>query len=328
MKILFFAYKKFSSLIVFSFFIIILTVICISALRLLVVPDTIFTMSSTIKTYKTINIDTDGNGRKDIIDINIDEAKKEYIVSITNDRGKKFMLPSDSKESIGPYVPYWPLKITIADINIDKIPEIIIQVSDTTHDFPLNIFRWNGKKYSNVLSGNYDGIAIADLTGDRVPDIIVEKTIPGTGEVYSTFTWMAGSYRKINTDMKSSVRGYDNIQTVIKFLSSPFEKEFASSDVFRRCFSEEWQKDAKNMEYLNNFSKDIVGIQLKDYIGEEVKYDNGKDRADSWRLRYIVFRKFGSEVKLENYTAQIITEKSTKPPFDYRIKDITFEALE
>lgn len=328
MNILFIAYRKISKAILFSFFTIILWVICLSSLKLIGTDDSIFTMSSTIRAYKTISIDVNGNGRKDMIEISIDENRKEYMVNITNDNGKKYQLSGAKSESIGPYVPWWPLRITIADINIDKIPEIILQVSQSTQALPLNIFRWDGKQYSNIFSGNYDGITIADLNGDGIPEIVAEERLAGTGYTNSTYSWMVNSYRKINTDLISSVRGYDKIQSIIKLLSSPYEEKLPPHDVLSRYFTDEWLSESKNKDYLINFSKNIVGMQLKDYIGEEIKEYNGKPKADIWRLRYMVFRKFGTDVKLENYTAEIITEKTNTPEGDYKIKKISFSAME
>lgn len=46
-------------------------------------------------------------------------------------------------------------------------------------------------------------------------------------------------------------------------------------------------------------------------------------KSNRWNLRYIVFRKFGTEVKSENYMAEIETEKTGD--YNYKIKSVIFK---
>lgn len=327
-KFIFISYKKLNYLILFSFFSVVIFILGYSFIRLIAPSHSILTYSSIIKNYKSFNIDTDGNGRNDIMDISIDTATKEYRVEIISDSGKKFILsPGSNTTSIGPYVPWWPLKVTVADINMDSVPEIITQVSKSAGTPPLYIFRWNGREYKCVLSGLYEGINIADTDGDGIPEIICTEKVPGTGEVYTTHFWAARSYRKTNTQLNSSLRGYDKIQSVIRYMSSPFDKKLPESDELHLYFTDSFINENKNIDYLNNFSRDVIGIQLQDYIGEELSPGSGNPVRDLWRLRYIVFRKYGTEVRLENYTAEIETEQS-EGSGQYKIKSMSFKAIQ
>jgi len=326
--LLFISYRKLSHIILSSFLIMMVVILYYSVSRVIErkIP-TIFTMSSTIRAYKSISLDTNGNNKKDTINISIDESRKEYRIEVVNDDGKKFLLTPDSKDqTIGPYVPWWPLKITAADINMDNIPEIITQLSCTAHASPSHIFRWDGRKYTRVLSGSWDGISLLDVNGDRVPEIVTEERVPGTGEVYTVYSWIVNSYNKINISFDSLSRGYDKIKYIIRLINSPFEEKFPYEKYLRLYFTDDWLSDPKNIQSLNNFSRDVVGIQLQDYIGEEPKWDNKYiSKSAIWKLRYVVFRRFGTEVKVENYEAEIETERTGDSNLSYKIKSMKFK---
>lgn len=327
MRLFYIKHNKLNGLIISSFFIVLTVIFFYSVMRIFSSSKTILTSSSIIKNYKSISVDADGNGKNDIVDISIDSQNKEYKIEITNDSGKKYILSLDSKSlSVGPYVPWWPLKISIADINMDKIPEIIVQTYKSASTPSLNIFRWNGSEYRSVLSGDYDGIIIADIDNDNIPEVIAEENIAGYGKVHTCYGWSLRAYRKVNTYLDTSFGGYDKIHEVIKFVSAPFDDKIPAGDILKKYFTDGWMKESKNAEYLRNFSKDIIGMQLQDYLGEEIQEDNNRIKCYRWKLRYIAFRKFGTELKLESYTAQIETEMVKNSPKQYKIRSMVFIA--
>lgn len=327
MKILYIPYRRLNYFILASFLFIVAASLFYSGIILTSKSaSAILTMSSTVKNYMTLNVDADGNGKKDIINIEIDENKREYKIEITNDSNKKFILAADSKTgTLGPCLSWWPLQITVADINMDRIPEIITQVAKSTNKFPLYIFRWNGKEYAKILSGDWEGISIADISGDGVPEVISEERIAESGEVYTVYSWIVNSYNKIDCRVNTIARGYDKIQTVTKIIGTPFAEKLLNPKDLEQYFTMEWLDNAKNIDYLKNFSKDIVGLQLQDYLGEDIKLDNNKNEKISiWKLRYLAFRRFGTVVRAENYVAEIETEKVNSSEIIYKINSIKF----
>lgn len=324
---MFISYRKLSYFILFAFFTSMCIVLYYSVYRLIKLEDhSIFANSSTISTFRSLSIDTDGNGKKDTINISIDGSRKEYKIEIISDDNKKYILMPDPKVNIsGPYVAWWPLRITVADINMDNTPEIITQLSKTTQGSASYIFRWNGKGYVELLSGQWNGISLIDVNRDNVPEVITEERIEGTGDVYSLYTWKANSYSKINFEPGEISRGYDKIKYLTQILNSPLEGKAFPIKQLNQYFTEEWISNVKNIEYLSSFSKGIVGMQLQDYISEELESKSNSPGSVRWKLRYIVFRKFGSEVKAENYRAEIETEKSQNANSTYKIKNIKFQ---
>lgn len=320
MKMIFLPYKKMIYFILIPVFIIIFCAFFYSISRLVLKKtQTIVTMSSSIKNYKILQVDTDGNEKKDTITIDIDEKNKEYKIEILNDENKKFLLfPNNELNIKAFYTQWWPLKITIADINKDNIPEIIIQLSRSTQAVSLYIFRWDGKKYTAFLSGSYEGIILEDLTQDKIPEIILEENIPGKGEKYNIFTWKQNCFSSINNYSYTAIKGYDKIKAIIKILSSPYEEEFYSKNYLKYYFSDKWIQSEKNIDSLKAFTNNIIGIQLEDYICDSIKDKN----LYLWKLRYVVFRKYGTNIKIENYLINVETQLSTKN--EYKISNFEF----
>jgi archaellum component FlaF (FlaF/FlaG flagellin family) len=95
-----------SIIILTSFFVLTLGILYYSSVRLFNrKTPTIFTTSSTVKSYKTIHIDTNGNGKKDTMNINIDYNKKEYSIEIINDNGKRYSLFLHRTQLLAPSYP-------------------------------------------------------------------------------------------------------------------------------------------------------------------------------------------------------------------------------
>lgn len=319
---MFISYRKLSHYILISFLTMILFALSYSIFRVPLIEESyVFAGSSIVSTYKSIFTDTNGNGKKDTINISIDKYKKEYIAEVINDDGKKYYLSPHSKlQSIGPYVSWCPLQITIADINMDRIPEIIMQIPKVGQPASFYIFRWNKDRYSNVLSGEWSGIYLMDVNGDRVPEIVTEGKCDGSGLILTVYSWIVKSYNKISIKLDNISRGYDRIEALMKLLSSPFDGKIPSDRFLNLYFTDDWIKKPHNLQYLNNFSRDIVGLQLQDYVGEETA-----NEITRWKLRYIVFRKFDTEIRVENYTVDVITQKTGGSDNSYKIKDIKFK---
>jgi hypothetical protein len=288
---------------------------------------TIFTARSTISNYRTLDIDTNGNGKRDIVTIKINIGIGEYELEILNDNNKKFILcANDNPKFIGQYLENWPLNLSVADINIDKTPEIIIQVPSSSQDSGLYIFRWDGGEYKKILSGAYDGISITDINSDGLPEVIAGKRSIGTGEALTAYKWSAGTYNKANNELGTYYRGYDKIRKVMGNILPKYGDSISSEKQLSLFFTNDWINDIKNREYLKNFSRDIVCVELQDYINEDIGLNKEEvPSLSSWDLRYLVFRKYGNLIKAENCTAQIILEITGKSERSYKIKKLRFK---
>ncbi|KPU46053.1 hypothetical protein OXPF_05340 [Oxobacter pfennigii] len=325
---MFISYRRLSYFILLTFFCLMISFFYDSVLRLSESKSpTIFTMSSIIDTYRSISIDTNGNGKKDIINIYIDNKKKEYSIEILNDDGTRHNISkSPEAKTFGHYISWWPLKVTVADINIDNMPEIIFQLSEANDSNLSYIFRWDGRRYSNVLSGSFMGIYLLDVNKDSIPEVVTEEKASGREDAYSAYTWSAENYSKVNTDLDIIPRGYDKVKVLIDMLNTSYDDKTYDLEVLRTCFTDDWLNNSKNILYLKSFAKDILSIQLQDYIGEDKVPDvKNNPKAVRWELRLIVFRKSGAEIKVENYIAEIETQVSISSGNTHKIDTIKFK---
>lgn len=325
MNFLFFSYKKLSYFILLSFFIIVAAALYYSTFRLVNgSTPTIFTFSNAIKTYKALNLDTDGNGRRDTINIKINNVKREYTIEIINDNGSKHILMPDPTAKIeGPYIPWWPLQITVADINRDNMPEIIAQVPRTTRELSSYIYRWDGKEYSVVLSGLWNGISLYDLNSDSIPEIIAEEGTSGTGYKYTTYTWTDNLYSRKSMKIDSSTIGHSKISAITYLMNLPYDEKSYDAKSLEPYFTDRWLSINRNIEKLKTFMKSTNGGQMLDYISEETALNSQNNTKSSiWKIRYIVFKKSGNQDTALNYTLDIETEGTES---NIRIKNINIK---
>lgn len=114
--------------------------------------NTVNTISSknTIRKY-----DVNNDGKRDSIEINIDEKTKKYMIDVISSDGNGYTLePDPSIKSLGCFNSAWPMSITVKDINDDNSVEIILQASDKNGPI-LHVFEYNNGRMERIASGRY-----------------------------------------------------------------------------------------------------------------------------------------------------------------------------
>ncbi|QCX32547.1 VCBS repeat-containing protein [Caloramator sp. E03] len=133
---------------------IILSILIIGAI-LLISYKTRQTLNTIDTTKSTIYADINNDGKNDSIIINTDKKTGKYIVDVISSDGNGYSLEPDATiKSLGYYSSWWPLKITILDINNDKDSEIILQSSDEKGPI-IHIFKCINGKAERLASGRY-----------------------------------------------------------------------------------------------------------------------------------------------------------------------------
>jgi hypothetical protein len=326
-KLIFISYKKLSYIILFSFLSAVAVFIFYSSARIASLNITAASaIISTVEKYRTLHIDTDGNGKKDTIAITLDSTGREYLIDIINDDGQKFSLsPKSGSRAVGQYIAWWPLQITVADINLDSMPEIITQVSGDGHEFDSCIFRWKDDGYMPVLTGSWQGISLYDIDKDMVPEIVAEEDNDGNRDTYTVYAWTREGYSRTGLKPLEDAAGYSKIKSLMRLINSPMGDKLPGPEVLSAYFTDEWLEDSRNMESLSDFTKDITGVQLQDYIGEEL--ESGKKKGSKpvlWRLRYIIYRKTDTGITTQNCTAEVETIMTGGSNKEYKIRSIRF----
>ncbi|MFD3156261.1 hypothetical protein ACFIJ5_05290 [Haloimpatiens sp. FM7330] len=104
-----------------------------------------FNSKNTISTFNIISSDklfkTDltGDGEEDILYIKTDKDK--YYIQVNTKNNKNiFIEPNKKLNTVGTYIKYWPMRLTLKDISRDNIPEIFIQSSQKTNQFSMYFY--------------------------------------------------------------------------------------------------------------------------------------------------------------------------------------------
>lgn len=308
LKLLFFSYRKLSLIILLSFFTLLCASLYYSSARFAVeYTPAMFTFSNVIRSYRTVSIDINGNGKKDMLEIGINPAGNQYTMEIKNDDGTKyFIVPGKDEKTACTYYSSWPLQVTVSDINRDKVPEIIAQVPKNEHEASISIFRWNGKEYAKILSGPWAGISLSDVNSDNRPEIITSEGLSGYGYSFHTYSWDGSNYNRTDDKTEQTEIGYDRLNAINCIMDLQYDEKNFNNDFLSYCFTDSALKDEKNIDALKDFIKNSSSIQMQDYISEAIQ---GKKKSDSlvslWKIRYIAYKKIHNQLNVKNYVAEI-----------------------
>lgn len=308
MNLFFFSYRKLSFFILLSFFTLLCASLYYSSARYAVeYTPTMFAFSNVIRSYRTVSIDTNGNGKKDILEIGINPTGSQYTIDIKDDDGSKHYIVPGREEKIScTYYSSWPMQVTVSDINKDKIPEIIAQVPKNEHEANISIFRWDGKEYAKILSGPWTGISLLDINNDNKLEIISSEGTRNSGYSFHTYSWNGSNYNRTDDKINQQYIGYDRINALNCIMDLKYDEKNFNSDFLSYCFTDSALKDGKSIEALKNLIKDSSSIHMQDYISEEVQ---GKKKSDPlmslWKIRYIAYKKVHNQLNVKNYVAEI-----------------------
>lgn len=276
------------------------------------------------KKIKTIKIDTTGDKTKEKVEIIADEENNGYIAKVIHGANKVYELkPAKEFKFLAPYTPFWKLNIIIADINNDNVPEIITWGS-MTHENPIHIFRWNGTEYEILFSGFYTGFNFKDITGDSILELIISNRIYGIGYESIYLQWQDKKYKKIYYEF-DGFRGFPIIDQLYAIM--PITQPYLyTKDVLDNFFTDEWINNEDNLKSLEEFSKNLLSIQLTDYVDARIEYKNQFPINETWKFKVKTYRIVDTMVVIKEET-MIVDMKITSSIDDkdiWRIDSIEF----
>lgn len=251
------------------------------------------------KLIETIEKDTTGSGFTDKIKILADEKNSGYIVEIVQHKGRTYRLKPTRGNFIAPYASHMPLSYLIADVNNDKIPEIVIS-GRLSHENDIYIFQWKRREYRVIFHGFYSGFWFKDITGDNAPELVIEDRMYGLGYERLYFQWQKDRYKKIYYEIDAT-GGVDRIKDLLSILSIPDQNydAFEHPDYLRGIFTREWLAEKENIEYAGKLREKILSIQLLQYIDGGIKRNNKISDVPveyTWRFKVLVYSIEGSKV--------------------------------
>jgi len=123
---------------------------------------------------KSYKVDLTGDGEKDVLNIKV--LNKKYYLSVDSGEDSFQLSPVKNGESVGEYLLAWPLNIILEDINRDRVPEIFSQGNLKNKSY-MNIFKFNGKEFENILSSNSSILGLLDISNNKTVKLLAGKII-------------------------------------------------------------------------------------------------------------------------------------------------------
>lgn len=122
----------------------------------------------TINTEKLVKCDFTGDGKKDILYINLD--KNKYLLQILANKKIYNLNPSSVVKTFGNYYNYCPMSVYSADVNNNNTKDLIVQSTDKGIALQ-HILIWNGKKFKDIFSA-YNNLVGIIHNEDKKPQLI------------------------------------------------------------------------------------------------------------------------------------------------------------
>ncbi|MBC8063168.1 MAG: VCBS repeat-containing protein [Clostridiaceae bacterium] len=206
-----------------------LAIIILILLTILLYTKKSTTTFSTITDNKTIKADLTGDGVEDILYINTNNDK--YFVQVNTKNTSLYLKPNIKLNSIGTYSPFWPMKVTLLDVNRDKVPEIFIQSQEKGTSIQ-HVFVWNNNDFKNVFSSSNNIIGFMDCKNNKTPKIISEN-ISNAKISQSNYVLINNDLHNFNFNFKDTFLGNDTILSFIKYVQDfPYSEPYKPSNIF------------------------------------------------------------------------------------------------
>lgn len=127
------------------------------------------TTFSMVDKNEIIQKDLTGDGKKDILYIK--RNKDKYYLQV-NTKDKTYQLdPSKNLNTLGTHYDFWPMNVTLKDINRDNVPEIIIQGNEK--EAPIShIFSFDKGNFENIFSSKNNILGFIDTKSNQTPKFL------------------------------------------------------------------------------------------------------------------------------------------------------------
>lgn len=171
---------------------------------------------NTVTDNKSIFSDLTGDGKDDILYINTNKDK--YYINVNTNDESFSLKPNDKLNSLGTYSSFWPMKITLMDINRNKQPEIFLQSSDNSA--PLqHLFIWSNNTFKDIFCSSNNILGFVDCKNNRTPKLISANISKGTF-TQNNYILINDELNSFNLNTKDNFLGRDTILLFIKYIES------------------------------------------------------------------------------------------------------------
>lgn len=257
------------------------------------------------KSYKT---DLTGDGEKDVLNIKV--LNKKYYLSVDSGEDSFQLSPVKNGESAGDFIKEWPLCIVLEDINRDKIPEIFSQGQQKNKPY-LNIFKFNGSGFENIMSSNSSILGLLDISNNKTVKLLSGKIINNKISL-KNYIMVNNKLQEFDYNYKENYIGKDTVLTFIRYIESLPYGEKDKPDIFSSSLS----TDIGNIGKLSGQSSNF---KFQDGFFKDIKSSSGIISEAEWKLNFSGTDKMNER---KNYTIIIKLKNEGSEKFAFKIYSI------
>ncbi|MEG2353077.1 MAG: hypothetical protein RSB70_00375 [Clostridium sp.] len=229
--------------------------------------------------YKSISIDLNRDGINDTIFITLNEDNT-YNIQATINKNNIPLFPEKKIKIIGHYRDYWPLSVTMKDLNRDNIPEILIQASYSDRAVQ-HIFQYINGIFVNISTEEKNILGFMDTTNNQSPKLLIGNFY--NGEIFfKNYMVNSNGLSEFTNNPKEDFMGKFTISNLISYIESlPYSDYSICNNFFSNILSEERVKLLDSLRW-NDFR-----YKFQDAFFYDISSDNnGSIREVKWKLNF------------------------------------------
>lgn len=258
---------------------------------------------------KSFKVDLTGDGEKDVLNIKV--LNKKYYLSVDSKNDSFQLSPVKNGESAGDYLKEWPLNIILEDINRDRIPEIFSQGQLKNKPY-LNIFKFKGSEFENILSSNSSILGLIDTSNNKTVKLLSGR-ISNNKISLKNYIMVNNKLQEFDYNYKENYIGKDTVLTFINYIESLPYGEKEKPDIFSGSLS----TDIGN---IGKLSSESSKFKFHDGFFKDIKSDkNGNISEAEWRLN---FSGTDNNNQKNNYSINIKLKNEGSDKYSFKIYSI------
>ncbi|OFI06101.1 hypothetical protein CLOACE_12440 [Clostridium acetireducens DSM 10703] len=251
-----------------------------------------------ISDNKIIKTDFTGDGIEDVLYIKT--CKNKYHLQVNSKNKSLYIEPNINIGTLGQYCSYWPMKITLLDIDRNTIPEIFIQ-SSYNNKALQHIFFWNGTKFQELFFSSNNILGFVDSKNNKTPKVI-SGSINSNYIVFSNYIFN-NKFENFYHKHTNSYMGKDSIFSLIKYIESlQNNKNNIPSNIFYPGLT------IKNFYALEKLIEEENVYNFQDALFRDTKWNkDGSPIEIKWILNFKVTpKKIESNNKIKNMYLNVL----------------------
>jgi hypothetical protein len=224
-----------------------------------------------------IKADLTGDGVEDILYIKT--QKDKYYIQV-NAQDKSFYLePARKIGTIGYNYHHWPMKVTLIDINRDKIPEIFVQAAQKSAAIQ-HVFMWTGSEFKDIHCSYSNIVGFFDTQSNKTPKF-VSGNLTGNKFSLSYYMYIGSRLQSFNYE-NDIIPGKEAVVSFIRYIETlPEGEAYMPKDVFYPGLT------GKDLVAIGKMSGDNSFYKFQDAMFVDTKVDKeGEISEIKWTLNF------------------------------------------